>query len=370
MTNFVYIFLLLILLILFNITLNYKKENFNITQEQNDLIDIEIPKKKLNVGIIGSSLPFSSCDKKGITIDIWENLSKKYKIDYEYVCYPRNYNKAIEDLVQNKIDVILGDISINTIRNQQVLFTRPYYIGEITLIKKQSDNLFYNILKNKILQILFISIFILLLFYALIVKIYNPDEDFSSIIYRVFIYFFGTVKENISTDIFPGLFPKLINSSFVFIKFLFFAVIITQLVSLIKETSGIISTDEFNGLKEINVLGNSTHVDIVKKIGKIPLEYTSNDEILEKLINSNKNEYWLDDKKTIRQAIKDSKYGDFEYISIKNPIKLDEYGIAINKNYPMMLEILNKEILKLQDNDEIILIAKRYIDDDFYNFIL
>ena len=70
--------------------------------------------QKLRVGVIDSVLPYATCkpDFKGITIEIWEEVAKRHNLKYEYICYPRNYDNALEDLNNDKFDIFLGEFSV------------------------------------------------------------------------------------------------------------------------------------------------------------------------------------------------------------------------------------------------------------------
>ena len=69
---------------------------------------------KLKIAIITDTLPYASCKPKytGIAVDIWEKTVQKYKLDYEYICVSRDYDKAVNDLYKGKYDVVLADFSV------------------------------------------------------------------------------------------------------------------------------------------------------------------------------------------------------------------------------------------------------------------
>ena len=83
--------------------------------------------KKIMVGVMKDALPYTTCEPKysGLAVDIWENTAKKYNLDYEYVCLDRNYDNAINELHEGKIDVALADFSVIHRRFDLALFSRP-----------------------------------------------------------------------------------------------------------------------------------------------------------------------------------------------------------------------------------------------------
>jgi ABC-type amino acid transport substrate-binding protein len=347
---------------------------------------------KLRIGIVNSE-PFAYCEEKkdttlkkdepkkkdetekkdekqkeyvanGIAVKIWERVADKYNLNYEYICINLDdltYDDIINDVSDDKYDVVLGDFTLASRRLSKVFFTRAYYLSEIKVFKKKTKTFLKNLLTNKFLILLFLIFFIIIITYTFILRHIKHISFFKAFVrvYKEFftneIYFLDSGIHNNTT--------KLINITWSLSRFTFFAVIITQLITIILDTNQeFISPQEFENVKEINVLAGTTYVDFVKKLGKIPILNDSHDEIMKKLINSDGNVYWLNET---QKAIKLLGKYDIKYETTINQNFNDENSIIVNKNHPDLLEKIDLIITELQDNGELIKICKGYLPDRF-----
>jgi ABC-type amino acid transport substrate-binding protein len=75
----------------------------------------------------GKSIPFY-----GMAIDLWMVLQNRINLQTEYYRYT-NLNQLIQDLEDEKIDVILTNLTVNYERAQRVKFTFPWYEGGLRI---------------------------------------------------------------------------------------------------------------------------------------------------------------------------------------------------------------------------------------------
>jgi ABC-type amino acid transport substrate-binding protein len=270
----------------------------------------------------------------------------------------------LEDLNKGKYDVELAEFSVIERRYDLALYSRPYFVSKMKVYRKRNDSSFKNFVTNRIVKILFISAFIILFIYSFVRKnILNIS--YTEALYDTYTIFFTNVKDFITpTKRIPSFKIKLINGIWIFIRYVFFTIVVAQAINIIVKTTDYISDDEYNRIKKINVLSGTSYVDYVKNIGKNPVLNNSNQEIIEKLYKSNYNEYWLDDYNVIVNAIDKSPYS-LNLDSTVNPVVNDEFTIVVNKNLPDILDKVNRTIVEMQDSGDMLKLCKGYMKVNF-----
>jgi ABC-type amino acid transport substrate-binding protein len=324
--------------------------------------------KKMKVAVLKDALPFANCGKDiqptGVAVKIWEKTADKYDIDYEYVCVDRKYDDTIIDVSKGRFDVALSEFSVINRRYDEVSYTRPYFVSKMKVYRKRNDNSFKNFVTNRIVKILFIVAFLILFLYSLVRK--NVlNIPYTEALYETYTIFFTNVKDfiTINKKIYPFKF-KLINGIWIFIRYVFFTIVVAQAINIIVKTTDYITDEEYEGIKKINVLKGTSYVDFVKNVGKQPELNNTNQEVVEKLYKSNYDEYWLDDYNVIVNSIDNSKY-NLQLDSTVNPVVNDEFAIVVNKNKQDVLEKLNKTIVEMQDNGDMVRLCKGFMKVNF-----
>lgn len=327
-------------------------------------------KEKLKVAVLRDAEPFTTCNKDkgqiGIAIKIWEKMAHKYNIDYEYICIDRKYDDTIEKVEKGLYDVALSEFSVIYRRYHKVLYTRPYFISKMKVYRKRNDNVLKKFVTNRMFKIL-IAMAILIIFSYTLIRKYMLNESYADAFYMTYSIFFTNAKHFISTT--KKAFPlklKVINSIWTIIRYIFFTIVVAQAVNIIVKTTDYITDEEYEDIKEINVLKGSSYVDFVKNIGKHPVLNNTNNEVIEKIYNSNHNEYWLDDYNVIVNAIDESPY-KLHLESTLIPVVNDEFTIVVNKNKPDVLNKLNKSIVEMQDNGDMVRLCKGFMKVGFEN---
>ncbi len=93
--------------------------------------------QKLRVGVAGSA-PFVIKDDdefKGISLDIWQEIARELRLDYELIRQPR-VQSGLEAVANGKLDVLIGPISITPKRleTMRIEFTQPIFFVQIGLV--------------------------------------------------------------------------------------------------------------------------------------------------------------------------------------------------------------------------------------------
>ena len=324
--------------------------------------------KKIKVAVLKDALPFSNCNNDtkptGVAVKIWEKTADRYNIDYEYVCIDRKYDDTIVEVSKGKYDVAIAEFSVINRRYDIVSYTRPYFVSKMKVYRKRNDSSLKNFVTNRIVKILFVAAFLILFIYSLVRK--NVlNIPYTDALYETYTIFFTNVKDFITIN--KKLYPlklKLINGIWIFIRYVFFTVVVAQAINIIVKTTDFITEEEYEGIKKINVLKGTSYVDYVKNIGKQPDLNNTNQEVVEKIYNSNYDEYWLDDYNVIVNAIDNSEY-NLQLDSTINPVVNDEFAIVVNKNHQDILEKLNKTIVEMQDNGDMLRLCKGYMKVNF-----
>jgi polar amino acid transport system substrate-binding protein len=316
-----------------------------------------IKNTKLKIAVINDALPYATCKPyfSGLAIDIWEKTAQKYKLDYEYICIDRNYDKAVEDLHEGKYDVVLADFSVVYNRYDLVQFSRPYYISKLKIYRKKTDSFFYNLITSTALLSLLFSCFLFILVYSIIYK-YLLRDTFINSFYETFVNFFVNMRE-----IFPGRvtnsYKKILNALWSIIRYVFYTIVFTKIISIFIKTTDDITPEEVKSISKINVVAGTSYVDFVKKIGKTPIENTTSDDIINKIENSSEKEYWIDDSNLVNKKM--SEY-NIDLQTTINPMGYDEVTIIVNNNRNDILDKISNNLIEMQDKGIMTKLCKQY----------
>ncbi|QLE01195.1 transporter substrate-binding domain-containing protein [Galbibacter sp. BG1] len=100
----------------------------------------QVPKDSiLKVGYTGSA-PFVLNEDipNGISIDVWKEIAFKTNLNYDLVPFT-NIDNGIIAVKNNKIDVLIGPITINSERAEQISFSQPYFDTEMAILAPNID---------------------------------------------------------------------------------------------------------------------------------------------------------------------------------------------------------------------------------------
>lgn len=332
----------------------------------NENSNSQISQTKLKVGVIDNVLPYSSCKPTftGITVDFWKRVAEKYNLEYEFVCYPRENDAALRDINNGVIDVLLGDISILHRRYDWALYSRPYYVSELYLFRKKENNWIDSLISHSIFLYLIVAIFMVVIVYTLLMM--NILKlNFITAIYRALVYFFSTEPDvmpvKLKTKYFYTI--KILNTIWQFLVFFLNALVVSIIISTFVKLKDVIDQEELDEITDVNVLGNTSYVDYIRNLNKTPIENNSSEEILQKILKD-KNQYWMEDYNIKKTDVQ--KYpGRVELAASYRPVYNDEYSIAVSKKYPDIIDMINKILIKMQDDGSMLKICKGYMNEHY-----
>jgi ABC-type amino acid transport substrate-binding protein len=322
--------------------------------------------KKLRVGLFEENMPYASCKPtyQGVAVDIWKETAIKYNLDYEFVCFKEvNFDRAIEKLKNDEIDIFLAEVSVIERRYDWALYSRPFFVSELYIYRKDKQNSFFSFLFDVQIKYILAIVFFFIFIYA---NIYIFIFNFTVIdaFYKTLLSFLTIGGEIIGqkTRILSKLSIKLLNTIWSMFVFFFRSFIISRIIASVISNKSVISDEEFKQISQVNVISNSAYVDMMKSIGKFPVENASSTDIAKKIEKSNGDEYWFDDSNIIDSNLK--KAGVVaKLVTTERPALNDEFTIAVNKKRPDILDIINKSLVEMQGNGMMHKICKGYIDN-------
>ncbi len=106
--------------------------------------------EKITVSLVKDSYPYSFYENnqiKGFTIDLLQNISKEYGLNFEYKI--NDWYKNIEEFKNKRNDIISG-ISYRKEREEFTLFTKPYVEIPVVYISRKNQKEINNLKNTKI----------------------------------------------------------------------------------------------------------------------------------------------------------------------------------------------------------------------------
>ena len=308
----------------------------------------------LKVGVLEKDPFVINKDKiSGFTIDLWEKISKKNDIKFQYhtIKTQSDVDKAIK---QNLYDVILGVVDLNPERIRKVDYTVPYYFTNFSLVNKKPDS-------NKELLIelaKFLLIFFLFILISMTIYYFSTNDDVKL---NTILHF--TMK-NMSPYVFgsrdPGLLAK-INYFFGFFFIILFIIGIYRLF-FIEKTENIIPKNP------ILVDSKSTMLIKYLKSRGAQVRIVNNSGGLNNLLDM-----YLSDPSNLAGVFvqEEGKIAKDGSIFGKNPkyqnlqFKRYNFGqnqvsIIMKKNHPLY-ETVNSEIIHMREKGELYEISKNWL---------
>lgn len=304
--------------------------------------------KKIKIIVFGNDLPFSGYDQvkkkyNGLFFNIWNKISKNLKYEFEYSTssYYQNQNDLIAMVQKNDYDMAIGRFTVSNKSLKKVNFTRPLHIGSWYIYKKNTDS-FIGIVFNKsnliILSIVLVLFFVFIIWYSI-----STQNKFIESFYVIWIYLF-------TNNAIP--FPKtkkttsdiLLNISFTFFSFLFSVYIVITLINGLINKKAFISSKDLNS-NTIHIVKNSgddyfAHLTKFKELKMV--------DSVEKLVHMAQtidNTYIL----VLQDFVEYYTRNMTSLISTEKPVFVEESGFIVNFDQVKLLEEINLEIVKLQD---------------------
>ena len=139
---------------------------------------------KLMVGI-KQSPPFiikKENDYSGLSIDLWEQISKDLKVIYEYKEYPQcEFSQMLTDVETGKLDLCINPLTVTSDRLNRFNFTLPFFSSNMVIVvPNEEKETFFNYLGNffskKIVNLIFI-LFAIIIFIGIILWLLERKKN-------------------------------------------------------------------------------------------------------------------------------------------------------------------------------------------------
>lgn len=360
--------------------------SFTVAFSSNASTDSTIPKKKLKVGVMYKSKPFSwlSSDGRyyGASVDMWEFIAKEMGWDYEYIKAGPNTIDAVKRVGDKELDVLVGPISTTAERLALgVEYSRPYFLNFIggAIKKPDKKNLVFLIgsgLANQLGVLLpfMIAAFLIvtIIFYALDnwKNLFDKKNFFknigNSMWEAIVILVQGGILENSSKPV-----KRLVLLIYIIPAIVLFSIVVGTVTSTItmieneKRQEQFMSTEDVVGKKVAAVSGNLSE-KLAAKTGALTVGYPDRDATL-KAVAKGEAYVTVGDYLTLKSAVDDRP--ELNLVMTTLNLRNDELAFVFQENSPL-IKIFNQRLLRLQDLDFAEAICSKFLGDKAHWCIL
>ncbi len=327
---------------------------------------------KLRIGVI-LEMPFAQNidgHYSGIAVDIWDSIASMNGWDYTYIPLSANINRELTHLNEsNDLDAIIGPISVNSERLQIVDFTRPFFLSSIGVIAKKHNLDILDVLKTFFSKVLIFSILILIGSFIIFIHLLWYLERGK--LTGVSTNYYSALSKDMWQHLFKNglMMPStLMGRLITLVWILIAALLITSInanytaamtVNLSQTNSKITTLDDLRTVKVAGVDGQ-LNVQVAENNG-ITVQKTDNfEQAMELLLQSDVDAVVCDAPIGIEYL---RLHGSKHYVMSSLIIENDELAFAVPLNSTLRYKI-DLGITKLQDNDSVITICRRYIGEE------
>lgn len=130
----------------------------------------------LDIGVMAEEPPIAyqedNGELKGLGVDIWERIATIEGWDYQLVPVKGNVGDAIDQVLSDKIDVLIGPVSVTNERLKQTDFSRPYFLSRIGVAVHDSPKSFWSVIATFISPAVITTVVIFTLLFVVFTHIY------------------------------------------------------------------------------------------------------------------------------------------------------------------------------------------------------
>lgn len=303
---------------------------------------------------------------EGILYEMWKKIEKNLQLKTKEIFIESiSFNEEIMKMYDtNTYDVLIGPISIVKERMEKVNFSRPVMLNKTVIgyIPKQSFIVkFYRVLSRTLLIPLILLILIGLILGSLLYY-FEPERGYKRSLMSSIASMYGEmgfVSEN-STLRTSGIIVVFIIMFISFYSTIFLQAITTDRFITLSDRLEI-DKNNIKG-KRILTLKGSIYVPLFKNRFNVQVdELDVEEEVVKKYIDKQNfyDGFVLDYEST---KLFMDKYPNI--VISKDNFGNDELAFAISKDKVQLNRLIDKEIVKMQDNYEIKRICNHYLDDE------
>ncbi|WP_452221228.1 transporter substrate-binding domain-containing protein [Lacinutrix salivirga] len=329
--------------------------------------------KILNVGIAGSE-PFVFTETKtGIAVEIWETIAKEKNWNYKYTAFG-NVDDALHALNQNKIDLVVGPISITAKRMETMQFSQPFYNSSISIISRINDQSIWQKIKPlfSIKLLMAVGVFLIILAFVgallwLAERKKSPEQFSENPVKGIGTGMWLAIVTMSTTgygDTAPiTLLGRIIAGTWMVISIIFATTMVAGIASTLTisniEASTISNIEQLSGRKTATVAGSSSEAFLNKTKTKV-IAVNTLDQAITTLENK-KVDAVVFDRPQLLYYLKEN-HKENLYISKAEYYK-QGYGFVF-PNKSKLISQVNLKLLELAESQSIEKIIHSYIQKD------
>jgi polar amino acid transport system substrate-binding protein len=314
----------------------------------------------------------------GISIEIWRRIAAAENIHYKFVLVSDNSQEAVNLVEKNKIDGLIGAISVISARTRQVDFARPYFINRLGVITRGKASTFWstvgNIIHSEFAYMLLIIIGFLFLFAFAIwyVEVRNSLErtdegkriGFFQVLYEATMVFV-TCNPNDRVEKVKTARIRLFNVLAMFVSLTLissFVGVITSALTINSSSLEPIRRYEIQSLlgKKVSVRKGSYANIVATDLGADVVETHDLSQAMQEL-KAGRVQSVLGNYLSLSSYMHQNPDDDFSPAPIV--IGANEFAFAFPKNSPLLQKV-NYRLVKMQERHDVHGICTKFLDGE------
>ncbi|MEN2281506.1 transporter substrate-binding domain-containing protein [Algoriphagus sp. SE2] len=329
----------------------------------------------LLVGVAGSQ-PFvfpKNMDNKGIAVDLWEDLATNKNWIYKYKYFDQ-VEEAISELEKERLDILIGPISITSSRHELVQFSQPFYNSSLSILSRTDELTLWQKIKPffSIRLLIAVGVFLFILaivgFLLWLAESKNSPEQFPkdpvSGIGNGMWFAVVTMSTVGYGDKAPvTLLGRVITGTWIIVSVIFATSMVAGIASTLTlnslSSSTILNIEQLSNKKASTLIG-SPSVEFLKENRAKIIDSNTLEEAIEKLKNKEV-EAVVYDRPQLLYYIKQNQTENL-YLAKAEYFK-QGYGFAFPFKSSLVYEF-NRALLEFSENQETQRIIDRYLEKD------
>ncbi len=330
----------------------------------------------IQVGVL-MDMPFAqniNGHYSGIAVDIWDRIAKLNHWEYRYIPLNSDNMESVVDTLAstNKLDVVIGPVSVSAKRLEKIDFSRPFYLSSIGVIIKKHELGIFDIAKILVSKnLLHIIIALILSFTGYLTLLWlfehkkvrnglnNNHLQYPSLTQRIWLHLFQK-----KVDYMPVTTQgRVIGIFWIIIAAAIFTAINANFTSAltIARYENAHRSGTLEGLQVSGVAGVTGEFDIeVAEKNGIPVTPVKNMQEAIRLLEKDKVAGVVSDTPVAMHYLRQHNLNDLTV----SPVTLenDEISFAVKLNSPLR-HAIDLGISSFQDDDSVVPLCRRYVGE-------
>lgn len=330
----------------------------------------------IQVGVL-MDMPFAqniNGHYSGIAVDIWDRIAKLNHWEYRYIPLNSDNMESVVDTLAstNKLDVVIGPVSVSAKRLEKIDFSRPFYLSSIGVIIKKHELGIFDIAKILVSKnLLHIIIALILSFTGYLTLLWlfehkkvknglnNNHLQYPSLTQRIWLHLFQK-----KVDYMPVTTQgRVIGIFWIIIAAAIFTAINANFTSAltIARYENAHRSGTLEGLQVSGVAGITGEFDIeVAEKNGIPVTPVKDMQEAIRLLEKDKVAGVVSDTPVAMHYLRQHNLNDLTV----SPVTLenDEISFAVKLNSPLR-HAIDLGISSFQDDDSVVPLCRRYVGE-------